>query len=131
VELAQLQTAHLGLIDANTAAAAPTQWDEAALESEVGRITTLFTHAEADVPKADSRVFKQASAEQLEQWVIAVGQKQMSREDFNELVASQTIVAKNFVLSQALDAQQRAEELTIDTIKLAASKLVPVLIALV
>ena len=81
--------------------------------------------------KADSRAFVQASAQQLEQWVIAVGQKQMSREDFNELVASQTIVAKNFVLSQALDAQQRAEELTIDTIKLAASKLVPVLIALV
>ena len=52
VELAQLQTAHLGFIDANTAAAAPAQWDEAAFESEVGRITTLFTHAEADVPKA-------------------------------------------------------------------------------
>jgi hypothetical protein len=81
--------------------------------------------------KADSRAFIQASAEQLEQWVLAVQRKQMSQDDFNELVAAQTIVAKNFVLSQTLDAQKRAEELTIGVMKLAATKIVPLLLAAV
>ncbi len=81
--------------------------------------------------KSDSRAFIQASAEQLEQWVLAVQRKQMSQDEFNELVAAQTIVAQNFVLSQTLDAQKRAEELTIGAMKLAATKIVPLLIAAV
>ena len=81
--------------------------------------------------KTDSRAFVQASAEQLEQWVLAVQRKQMSQDEFNDLIAAQTIVAKNFVLSQTLDAQKSAEELTLDAMKLAATKLVPLLLAAV
>ena len=53
----------------------------------------------------------------------------MSQEEFDELVSSQTIVAKNFVASQAVAAQERAEKLTINALELAATKIVPVLIA--
>ena len=54
----------------------------------------------------------------------------MTKDEFDELVSSQTIVAKNFVASQALAAQVRAEKLTIKTAELAATKIVPLLIAL-
>ena len=37
----------------------------------------------------------------------------MSQDEFDNLVSSQAILAKNFVASQALAAQKRAEELTI------------------
>ncbi len=79
--------------------------------------------------KAASQAFIQSSAEQLEQWVIDVSNKKMSKEEFDELVSSQTIVAKNFVASQAVAAQERAEKLTINALELAATKIVPVLIA--
>ena len=39
------------------------------------------------------------------------------------------IVAKNFVASQAVAAQERAEKLTIDALQLAVTKIVPLLIA--
>ena len=48
----QLQTAHLGFIDGHTAAAAPSQWNEAAFNNEVTAITTQFTKAASCVPKA-------------------------------------------------------------------------------
>jgi hypothetical protein len=53
----------------------------------------------------------------------------MSQDEFNELVASQTIIAKNFVLSQTIATQERAEKLTIRAGELAATKIVPLLIA--
>jgi len=79
--------------------------------------------------KAASQVFIQSSAQQLEQWVIDVSNKKMTKDEFDNLVSSQTIVAKNFVASQALAAQEHAEKLTINALELAATKIVPVLIA--
>jgi len=55
----------------------------------------------------------------------------MSQDEFDNLVSSQTILAKNFVASQALAAQERAEKLTIETAELAATKIVPLLIAVI
>jgi hypothetical protein len=79
--------------------------------------------------KAASQAFIQSSAEQLEQWIIAVSNKKMTQDEFDNLVSSQTIVAKNFVASQAIAAQERAERLTINALQLAATKIVPLLIA--
>jgi hypothetical protein len=45
-------------------------------------------------------------------------------------ICAPPIIAKNFVASQALAAQKRAEELTIKTAELAATKIVPLLLAL-
>jgi len=39
----------------------------------------------------------------------------MSQDEFDNLVSSQAILAKNFAGSQALAAQERAERLTIKT----------------
>jgi hypothetical protein len=78
---------------------------------------------------AASEAFIQSSAQQLEQWTIDVSEKKMSQDEFDNLVSSQTILAKNFVANQALAAQERAEKLTIKTAELAATKIVPVLIA--
>ena len=78
--------------------------------------------------KAASEAFIQSSAEQLEQWTIAVSNGEMSQDEFDNLVSSQAILAKNFVASQALAAQKRAEDLTIKTAELAATKIVPLLL---
>ena len=80
--------------------------------------------------KAASAAFISSSAEQLEQWTIDVSEKKMTQDEFDNLVSAQTILAKNFVASQALAAQKRAEELTIKTAELAATKIVPLLVAL-
>jgi len=55
----------------------------------------------------------------------------LTQDEFDNLVSSQTILAKNFVASQALAAQERAEKLTIETAELAATKIVPLLIAVI
>jgi len=55
----------------------------------------------------------------------------LTQDEFDNLVSSQTILAKNFVASQALGAQERAEKLTIETAELAATKIVPLLIAVI
>ena len=81
--------------------------------------------------KAASQAFIKSSAEQLEQWVIDVSNKKMSQDEFDTLVASQTIIAKNFVLGQTIATQERAEKLTINAAELAATKIVPLLIAAV
>ena len=80
--------------------------------------------------KAASDAFIKSSAEQLEQWTIDVSNGNMSQDEFDNLVSAQAILAKSFVASQALAAQERAEELTIKTAELAATKIVPLLIAL-
>ena len=59
--------------------------------------------------KAASEAFIQSSAEQLEQWTIDVSEGKMNQDEFDNLVSSQAILAKNFVASQALAAQERAD----------------------
>jgi hypothetical protein len=83
-----------------------------------------------DEGKAASEAFINSSAEQLEQWTIDVSAKKMTQDEFDNLVSAQTILAKNFVASQALAAQERAERLTIKTAELAATQIVPLLVAL-
>ena len=78
--------------------------------------------------KAASDAFIKSSAEQLEQWTIDVSNGNMSQDEFDNLVSAQAILAKSFVASQALAAQERAEELTIKTAELAATKIVPLLL---
>ena len=78
--------------------------------------------------KAASDTFIKSSAEQLEQWTIDVSNGNMSQDEFDNLVSAQAILAKSFVASQALAAQERAEKLTIKTAELAATKIVPLLL---
>ena len=78
--------------------------------------------------KAASEDFIRSSAEQLEQWTIDVSEGNMTKDEFDNLVSSQTILAQDFVASQELAAQERAEKLTIKTAELAATKIVPLLL---
>jgi hypothetical protein len=79
--------------------------------------------------KAASEAFIRSSAARLEQWTIDLSNQKISQDEFDNLVSSQMIVAKNFVASQALAAQERAEKLTVKTAELAATKIVPLLMA--
>jgi hypothetical protein len=57
--------------------------------------------------KAASEAFIQSSTQQLQQWLIDLKNKKMSQGEFENLVSSQAIAAKNVVASQALAAQER------------------------
>src|SRR5438132_11985441 len=63
--------------------------------------------------KAASESFIKSSAEQLEQWTIDVSNKKMRQDEFDKLCSSKTIIAKNLLAIQALDAQGRSEKRTL------------------
>ena len=79
--------------------------------------------------KVASQDFVKASARQLEGWIVDLSKKELSAEEFEELVGAQKILAKNFLLSQSLAARKRAEKLTVNVLNLAATKIAPILLA--
>jgi hypothetical protein len=78
--------------------------------------------------KGASQQFVQSCAEQLEQWLIDLHSGEMTPLEFNKLIASQEILARQFVLSQAAATRQRAEELTINLLEFTAEKIAPAVI---
>jgi arsenate reductase-like glutaredoxin family protein len=78
--------------------------------------------------ESDAKVFIQSNAQQLQNWLAKVKSGEMSQDEFDELVAAQKIVARNFALGQEEAARERTERLTIHVLELAAEKIVPALL---
>ena len=78
--------------------------------------------------KASTSIFVQSNAAELEEWLIAAAKGELSEDEFKALVEAQTIVAKSFVLRQSLNAQKKAEKLTVNVLEMAVTKILPVLI---
>jgi hypothetical protein len=93
------------------------------LSAAKSELTDLISNAESD-----TQAFIQANAQHLQDWLADVKSGQMSQDEFNELVDSEKIVAKDFTLRQAEGAQERTEQLTIHILELAAEKIVPALL---
>ena len=79
--------------------------------------------------KGDSATFFQQNAQKLEERLVLVSKGQLDQDDFNFFVESQKRAAQIFIDSQPPQAQERAEKLTIHLLEVAATKIVPVLIA--
>ena len=81
--------------------------------------------------KGDSASFFQENAKKLEDRLLLVSKGELDQEDFNFFVENQKRAARIFIDSQPPQAQERAERLTIHVLEVAATKIVPVLIAAV
>jgi hypothetical protein len=78
--------------------------------------------------KSDGNAFIQSNATQLESWLVDLSNGDLTQDEFQNLIEGQKILASNFVLAQSLDAQQRAETLTVNLLETAATKILPLLI---
>jgi hypothetical protein len=81
--------------------------------------------------KGDSAQFFQDNARKLEERLVLVSKGQLDQDDFNFFVENQKRAAQIFIDSQPPQAQERAEKLTIHILEVAATKIVPVLIAMI
>ena len=81
--------------------------------------------------KGDSATFLQQNAQKLEERLVLVSKGKLDQEDFDYFVASQKRAAQIFLDSQPPQAQERAEKLTLHLLEVAATKIVPVLIAMI
>jgi hypothetical protein len=79
--------------------------------------------------KASAETFIRSTAQELEDWILALASGEISRDEFLALVDAQSIIAASYVTRQTLAAQQRAERLTVKTLEMAATKLLPAIIA--
>jgi hypothetical protein len=96
--------------------------DDAATDTKQ-QFQQLITNA-----KGDANGFIQSNANQLEAWLVALSNGSLPQDEFNNLVAGQKLVAADFVATQALDAQLGAENLTVNLLETAVTKIVPLLI---
>jgi len=81
--------------------------------------------------KGDSTELIRQNANELEQRLILLKQQQIDREDFDFFIENQKRDLRVFVDSQPAQAQERAEKLTLHILETAATKVVPILIAMI
>ena len=81
--------------------------------------------------KGDSAELVRQNANQLEERLILLKQGEIDREDFDFFVENQKRDLRVFVDSQPAQAQERAEKLTLHILETAATKVVPILIAMI
>jgi hypothetical protein len=79
--------------------------------------------------KGDTSELVRQNAQELERRLILLKNGEIDKEDFDFFVENQKRDLRVFVDSQPAQAQERAEKLTLHVLDIAATKVVPVLIA--
>src|SRR4029077_4797309 len=79
--------------------------------------------------KGDATEQIRQNAEELERRLILLKNGEIDQEDFDFFVENQKRDLRVFVDSQPAQSQERAEKLTLHVLEIAATKVVPVLIA--
>jgi uncharacterized membrane protein YheB (UPF0754 family) len=81
--------------------------------------------------KGDTSELIRQNAEELERRLILLKKREIDKEDFDFFVENQKRDLRVFIDSQPAQAQERAEKLTLHVLEIAATKVVPVLIAMI
>jgi hypothetical protein len=81
--------------------------------------------------KGDTRELVRQNAEELERRLLLLKNGEIDKEDFDFFVENQKRDLRVFVDSQPAQAQERTEKLTLHILEVAATKVVPVLIAMI
>src|SRR5215813_8707880 len=81
--------------------------------------------------KGDTSDLIRQNAEELERRLVLLKNKEIDKEDFDYFVENQKRDLRVFVDSQPAQAQERAEKLTLHILEMAATKVVPILIAMI
>ena len=81
--------------------------------------------------KGDTSDLIRQNAEELERRLVLLKNKEIDKEDFDFFVENQKRDLRVFVDSQPAQSQERAEKLTLHVLEIAATKVVPILIAMI
>jgi hypothetical protein len=81
--------------------------------------------------KGDSSELIRQNAQELEQRLVLLKKKEIDKEDFDFFVENQKRDLRVFVDGQPAQSQERAEKLTLQILEIAATKVVPILIAMI
>ena len=81
--------------------------------------------------KGDTAELVRRNANELEERLILLKKRKIDKEDFDFFVENQKRDLRVFIDSQPAQAQERAERLTLHILETAATKVVPVLLAMI
>jgi hypothetical protein len=81
--------------------------------------------------KGDTTELIRQNAEELERRLVLLKNGEIDKEDFDFFVENRKRDLRVFVDSQPAQSQERAEKLTLQILEIAATKVVPVLIAMI
>jgi hypothetical protein len=81
--------------------------------------------------KGDTSELIRQNAEELERYLVLLRNREIDKEDFDYFVESQKRDLRVFIDAQPAQAQERAEKLTLQVLEIAATKVVPILIAMI
>jgi hypothetical protein len=81
--------------------------------------------------KGDTSELIRENAEELERRLVLLKNKEIDKDDFDFFVENQKRDLRVFVDSQPAQSQERAEKLTLQVLEIAATKVVPILIAMI
>jgi uncharacterized membrane protein YheB (UPF0754 family) len=81
--------------------------------------------------KSDTTELIRQNAKDLEERLVLLKKKKIDKEDFDFFVENQKRDLRVFIDSQPAQAQERAEKLTLHILETAATKVVPVLLAMI
>ena len=81
--------------------------------------------------KGDTTELIRQNAEELERRLVLLKNGEIDKEDFDFFVENQKRDLRVFIDGQPAQAQERAEKLTIHILEIAATKVVPILIAMI
>jgi uncharacterized membrane protein YheB (UPF0754 family) len=81
--------------------------------------------------KGDTTELIRQNAKELEERLILLKKRKIDKEDFDFFIENQKRDLRVFIDSQPAQAQERAEKLTLHILETAATKVVPVLLAII
>lgn len=81
--------------------------------------------------KGDTTELIRQNAEELERRLILLKERKIDKEDFDYFVENQKRDLRVFIDSQPAQAQERAEKLTLHLLGMAATKIAPLLLAMI
>ena len=81
--------------------------------------------------KSDTTELVRQNAKELEDRLILLKKRKIDKEDFDFFLENQKCDLRVFIDSQPAQAQERAERLTLHILETAATKVVPVLLAMI
>lgn len=81
--------------------------------------------------KGDTTELVRQNARELEERLVLLKKRKIDKEDFDYFVENQKRDLKVFIDSQPAQAQERTEKLTLHLLGMAATKVAPVLIAMI
>jgi hypothetical protein len=102
------------------------QITDASVAASMKEFEDLLAEAKGDT----SQLIRQ-NAEELERRLILVRKRKLDKEDFDFFVENQKRDLRVFIDGQPVQAQERAEKLTLHILEIAATKVVPILIAMI